>query len=95
MHMNRNSRELDAALHAVALKVRTQREELGISQEELALRAGLHRTYISDIERGSRNIALKNLLRLADALEVPIGELFVADVFYRRRIVDDANKRDP
>ena len=55
--------------------VRGRREELGLSQDELAHRSGLHRTYISDIERGARNLSLKNLVRLAEALEVPASKL--------------------
>ena len=44
------------------------RTAAGISQEELADRARLHRTYISSIERGQRNISLENLFRIAEAL---------------------------
>ena len=55
--------------------VRGRREDLGLSQDELAHRSGLHRTYISDIERGARNLSLKNLVRLAEALEVPASKL--------------------
>ena len=66
---------------AVALRVRERRLELGISQEELALRAGLHPTYVSDIERGNRNIAITNVVRLADALQLPVADMFSADVF--------------
>lgn len=62
-------------LEAVCKSVHERREELGISQEELAHRAGLHRTYISDIERGARNPSLKTLSRLADALELCTSEL--------------------
>jgi transcriptional regulator with XRE-family HTH domain len=69
------------ALRAVALRVRERRLELGISQEELALRAGLHRTYVSDIERGNRNIAITNVVRLADALELPVADIFSAEIF--------------
>lgn len=57
-------------------KVQQRRKELGISQEELAYRAGFHRTYIGMIERAERNITLSNLKRLADALEVEVKELF-------------------
>ncbi len=57
-----------------ALKKR--RMELGISQEELGERAGLHRTYIADIERGERNLALENIEKLARALELPISVFF-------------------
>lgn len=58
--------------------VQKRREFLGISQEEVAHRAGLHRTYISDIERGSRNLSLKNLGRLAAALEMRVSDLIHA-----------------
>ena len=56
--------------------VRFHRDHLGISQEELAGRAGLHRTYISDVERGARNVSLESIHRLADALEVSLSVLF-------------------
>ena len=56
--------------------VRFRRDHLGISQEELAGRAGLHRTYISDVERGARNVSLESIHRLATALEVPLSVLF-------------------
>jgi transcriptional regulator with XRE-family HTH domain len=49
--------------------------ELGLSQEELAGRAGLHRTYIGSIERGERNLAVGNLFALADALKVDVAGL--------------------
>jgi ribosome-binding protein aMBF1 (putative translation factor) len=62
-------------LEAVCKTVHERREVLGISQEELAHRAGLHRTYISDIERGARNPSLKTLSRLADALEISTSDL--------------------
>lgn len=63
-------------LKEFGLKVQQRRKELGISQEELAYRAGFHRTYIGMIERAERNITLSNMKRLADALEVEIKELF-------------------
>ena len=56
--------------------VRTRRKKLGISQEELAGRAGLHRTYVADIERGARNLSLANIEKLARALETSIPTLF-------------------
>jgi transcriptional regulator with XRE-family HTH domain len=57
-------------------KVRGLRKELGISQEELAFRADLHRTYIGMIERAEKNITLSNILKIANALNVNIKELF-------------------
>lgn len=57
--------------------VRKYRNEKRISQEKLAELSGLHRTYISDIERFQRSIALENIQRLADALEVETYKLFL------------------
>jgi transcriptional regulator with XRE-family HTH domain len=57
-------------------RVRAERERLGVSQEELADRAGMHRTYLGGVERGERNIGLLNLLRIARALGVTPGSLF-------------------
>ncbi len=56
--------------------VRARREELGLTQEELAERAGIHRTYLSDVERGTRNVSLVNVERLAEALSLSLPELF-------------------
>jgi transcriptional regulator with XRE-family HTH domain len=55
--------------------VRYRREHLEMSQEELAVRAGLHRTYIGSVERGERNISLMNVLRIASALECNATDL--------------------
>ena len=57
-------------------KIRNLRKEKGISQEELAFRSGLHRTYISDIERGARNVSLKNIEKISKALGVKSQILF-------------------
>ena len=55
--------------------LRTIRERAGISQEKLAEQAGLHRTYVSSVERGERNISLLNIERLAKALGIPMTKL--------------------
>jgi transcriptional regulator with XRE-family HTH domain len=56
--------------------VKDRREALGLTQEEFAERAGIHRTYLSDIERGTRNLSLLNIERVAAALSLKISELF-------------------
>lgn len=56
--------------------IRTLREARELTQEELAERSRIHRTYLSDIERGSRNVALINIERLAQSLSVSLQELF-------------------
>ena len=61
---------------AFATAVRSRRNRLGLSQEQLAERASLHRTYISDIERAARNLSLESISKLADALEVSVAALF-------------------
>ena len=56
--------------------VRRYREDMNISQEELAFRAGLHRTYIGMIERAEKNVTLCNIKKIADALGIDIKDLF-------------------
>jgi transcriptional regulator with XRE-family HTH domain len=58
--------------------VRKRRVELGLSQEGLAERADLHRTYVADIERGVRNLSLRNIEKLARALELSMADLFAS-----------------
>jgi len=57
-------------------KVREERAKLGLSQEELASRAGVHRTYIGMIERAEKNITLENIEKIAKALKITISEIF-------------------
>ena len=56
--------------------VRTKRLALDLTQEDLAEKAGLHRTYIADIERGARNVSLRNIERLATALQCSLPTFF-------------------
>lgn len=59
----------------LALNLRKLRQARGLSQEAFADEAGLHRTYISDIERGARNPTISVVDKIAIALEVPLGKL--------------------
>lgn len=65
-------------LGAIGKTIRKKREVLGISQTELAERAGLHRTYINNIEGGSKNISIESLKGIADALNTTISELLTS-----------------
>jgi len=56
--------------------VKEKRLELGFSQEDLAEASGLHRTYVSDVERGTRNPSLESIEKLACALELAVSSLF-------------------
>lgn len=58
------------ATRELGVRVRKLREQRGIGQEELARRAGLHWTFVSQLERGLRNVNLHNLLKFADGLGV-------------------------
>jgi len=60
----------------LGMSVKNWRARLKIPQDELARRAGFHRSYISDIERGSRNLSLKSIEKLADALGISVLTLF-------------------
>jgi transcriptional regulator with XRE-family HTH domain len=67
---------VDNILKRLGEKIRKIRLEQGLSQEKLALLSGLHRTYVGAVERGERNVTLKNVEKLAKTLNVAIGELF-------------------
>ena len=58
-----------------AANLRATRKDRGISQEELADLAGLHRTYVGSIERGERNVSIDNIERLAAALDLDVVDL--------------------
>lgn len=62
-------------IKTLASNVRHIRNEMGISQEELASRCGLHRTYVGSVERGERNVTLTTLDILSTVLEVSAIEL--------------------
>lgn len=62
---------------AVGVSIRRRREALEISQEALADRCGLHRTYIGSVERGERNVSIRNLQRICTALGCAVSELLI------------------
>ena len=66
-------------IHTFAVNVRKYRIERSLSQEHLAELAGLHRTYVSAVERERRNISIENIQRISDALKVEPYRLFVEE----------------
>ena len=69
----------DPVLLSFGFRLKRLRESRGLTQEQLAEKASLDRTYVSDVERGSRNIGLKNIVKLAGALAVSVGDFFGRD----------------
>jgi transcriptional regulator with XRE-family HTH domain len=61
---------------AFGLSIRNLRKKQGLSQEDLADRAGLHPTYVGGVERGERNPSLESILKISSALGVSPGQLF-------------------
>ena len=66
----------DERVLAFGTAVRARREELGLSQEALGYKAKVHRTYVSDIERGARNPTVRVIWKLANALDTTPSALF-------------------
>jgi transcriptional regulator with XRE-family HTH domain len=60
----------------VGKRIKQLRNKLAISQEELAERAGVHRTYIASLEVGKRNVSIATLEKIVNALEVSLSEFF-------------------
>ena len=60
----------------VGKRIKELRNKLGISQEELAFRSEIHRTYIASLEVGKRNISIETLEKVVNALEVSLSEFF-------------------
>lgn len=65
----------------VGQRIKALRKEIGLSQEALALKAEVDRTYVTDVENGRRNVSVEILERLIKALDVSISEFFNAKEF--------------
>lgn len=65
----------DPILVEFGLAIQKRRQEMGLSQEEAAARVGVHRTYYADIERGTRNVGLKNVVAIARGLDIKLSDL--------------------
>lgn len=61
---------------ALGGRIRELRIRTGLSQEKFALRIGMDRTYFASVEAGRRNISIRNIKKIADGLDVSLGELF-------------------
>lgn len=69
-------RKKHPSLVLLGAHIRELRKAKGFSQENFAAEVGLDRTYIGSVERGERNIAALNLIRIAKKLDIEVGELF-------------------
>lgn len=70
------AKRFEAEQKALGKRIRDLRQDRGWSQERLANEAGMHRTYMWGIERGVRNPSLRHLTCIAEALDLPIADLF-------------------
>jgi transcriptional regulator with XRE-family HTH domain len=68
---------------AIGLRIKELRANASITQEELAFRAELDRTYINSVENGRRNLSIVNIGKIADALDLSIKDFFDSDKFGR------------
>lgn len=63
------------------LRVKELRTEKGLSQEALAYKAGIDRTYMTGVENGKRNVSIKNIHKIITALEISISDFFTSKLF--------------
>ena len=78
------------ALIALGNQIRKVRLKGGCSQEDFAAQVGLSRSYYGGVERGERNVAALNLMRIATTLEIEVGQLFPS----RKEFENDLNTKD-
>ena len=74
--MSKDWERIEELKTSLGLAIKRRRCGVGLSQAELAQRAGLHRTYVSDLERGARNPSIESIDKLARALHLSVLKLF-------------------
>lgn len=67
------------ARETFAANMRVLRRTMGLSQEQLAARCDLHRTYVGSVERAERNISIDNMAKIAASLDVPLHRMLVTE----------------
>jgi transcriptional regulator with XRE-family HTH domain len=72
-------------------RIKYYRKDAGLTQEQLAEKSGLHNTYIGQIERGEKNVTVKNIYKIAEALNVPLDVLF-SDIMSGKNTSDPATE---
>ncbi len=88
--MRKEFEDKDAWLTAFGQAISERRSYIAMTQQQLANNSGVHRTYISDIERGSRNVTVTTANRIANALEITASKLFtIADKKVRDRVLPE------
>ena len=65
----------------IGLRVKQLRKKAGLSQEALALKAGIDRTYVNSVENGKRNVSIININKIATALNTSLANFFNSDIF--------------
>jgi|SRR6516165_9962540 transcriptional regulator with XRE-family HTH domain len=85
----------DLFMAALSLAIQRRRQALRLSQDVVAARSGLHRTYISELERHSRNFSVKSYLKLVEALEMRPSELMVLAESLATAAPHDGDKKTP
>jgi len=67
---------MNTITQAIGMRIRTYRQQYGLTQEELAEKSSLHNTYIGQIERGEKNVTINSLEKILTALDISFAEFF-------------------
>ena len=65
----------------IGLRIKDLRKQAGLSQEGLAFKAGIDRTYVNSVENGKRNVSIVNINKIAKALNITLSNLFNSEIF--------------